>query len=267
MRRRSSDRQGRDTGGNQPAGGGDRHLFRDRSGVELEPGILRHRPRQQPHLRSGERIDVDADGAQPDGHRQRRSARAYDGLGRRETSTGTGGGSPLVFDHDGSTMIGWTSISLGAFYDFLAIPGGGAVAGSFTSGGSTTTWVPLIDASGSTIALVNAASTQSAPATTYSYDPAGTPSVSGAANDWPFLYQGGEKVFTDPGPLYYSERRRAVLQSATGALVVGDQPDQQQRQQWRPGGQCQRRRRWWRRFESVPAYYQPFSHLGFPNCR
>ncbi len=26
----------------------------------------------------------------------------------------------------------------------------------------------------------------------------------GAANDWPFLYQGGEKEFTDPGPLYYS---------------------------------------------------------------
>jgi hypothetical protein len=40
---------------------------------------------------------------------------------------------------------------------------------------------------------VNAASTQSAPATTYTYDPAGTPTMSGTANDWPFLYQGGEK--------------------------------------------------------------------------
>jgi len=28
--------------------------------------------------------------------------------------------------------------------------------------------------------------------------------VSGAANDWPFLYQGLEKEFTDPGSLYYS---------------------------------------------------------------
>jgi len=28
--------------------------------------------------------------------------------------------------------------------------------------------------------------------------------VSGAANDWPFLYQGGEKEVTEPGPLYYS---------------------------------------------------------------
>ncbi len=128
----------------------------------------------------------------------------YDGLGRRETSTGTGGGYTLDFEHDGATMIGWTSISLGAFYDFLDIPGGGAVAGSFTSGGSTTTWVPLIDAAGSTIALVNAASPQSTPATTYTYDPAGTPSPNGAANDWPFLYQGGEKEVSDPGPLYYS---------------------------------------------------------------
>ncbi len=74
---------------------------------------------------------------------------AYDGLGRRESSTGTGGGYTLDFDHDGATMIGWTSISLGAFYDFMGIPGGGALAGSFTSSGTTTTWVPLLDASGS----------------------------------------------------------------------------------------------------------------------
>jgi hypothetical protein len=94
--------------------------------------------------------------------------------------------------------------SFGDFWDFLGLPGGGAVAGSFSSGGTTTTWVPLIDASGSTIALVNAAATGSGPATTYTYDPAGTPSASGAANDWPFLYQGGEKEVSDPGPLYYS---------------------------------------------------------------
>jgi hypothetical protein len=50
-----------------------------------------------------------------------------------------------------------------------------ALAGSYTSNGTTTTWVPLIDASGSTIALVNAASPQSTPATTYTYDPAGNP--------------------------------------------------------------------------------------------
>jgi len=40
--------------------------------------------------------------------------------------------------------------------------------------------------------------------TTYTYDPSGTPSASGAANEWPFQYQGMEKEFTDPGPYYYS---------------------------------------------------------------
>jgi hypothetical protein len=79
------------------------------------------------------------------------------------------------------------------------------LAGTFTNiFGVQTTSVPLIDASGSTIALVNAASTQSPPATTYTYDPAGNPTVSGTANDWPFQYQGMEKEFTDPGPYYYT---------------------------------------------------------------
>ncbi len=122
----------------------------------------------------------------------------YDGLGRRESSAGT-----LNFEHDGSAVLGWTSSSAGS-YNFMTVPGGAAVAGSFTSGGTTTSWVPLIDTSGSTIALVNAASTQPPAATTYTYDPAGTPSVNGTANDWPFQYQGLEKEFTNPAPYYYS---------------------------------------------------------------
>jgi hypothetical protein len=101
-------------------------------------------------------------------------------------------------------MIGWSS-GYGVSYNFLTLPGGGALAGTFTNiFGVQTTSVPLIDASGSTIALVNAASTQSPPATTYTYDPAGNPTVSGTANDWPFQYQGMEKEFTDPGPYYYT---------------------------------------------------------------
>ena len=78
------------------------------------------------------------------------------------------------------------------------------LAGSFTVNGTTTTWVPLIEASGSTIALVNAANVVAGPVTTYTYDPAGNPTVSGTANDWPFQYQGMEKEFTDPGPYYYT---------------------------------------------------------------
>ena len=78
------------------------------------------------------------------------------------------------------------------------------MAGSDTTSGNQITWVPLIDASGSTIALVNAASTQSPPATTYTYDPSGNPTLSGTTNYWPFLYNGLEKEFSDPGPFYYS---------------------------------------------------------------
>ena len=56
-----------------------------------------------------------------------------------------------------------------------------ALAGSYTASGSTTTWVPLIDASGSTLGLVNAANVAAGPVTTYSYDPSGTPNLSGTA--------------------------------------------------------------------------------------
>jgi len=66
------------------------------------------------------------------------------------------------------------------------------------------TWVPLIDTSGSTIALVNAANLNSAPVTTYTYDPTGTPSVSGTSNYWPFQYQGMEKEPDDPSTYYYT---------------------------------------------------------------
>ena len=63
--------------------------------------------------------------------------------------------------------------------------------------------MPLIDASGSTIGLVNAAQINSGPVTTYAYDPSGNFSVSGSANIWPFLFEGGEHEVTDPASLYY----------------------------------------------------------------
>jgi hypothetical protein len=69
---------------------------------------------------------------------------------------------------------------------------------------TTTTWVPLLDQDGSTLGLVSAANPDAGPVTTYTYDPSGTPSPSGTANDWPFQYQGMEKEFTDPAPYYYS---------------------------------------------------------------
>jgi hypothetical protein len=128
----------------------------------------------------------------------------YDGLGRRELSNATPPGAVQNFEYEGSSMIGWNTGGSSPSYNFLTIPGGGALAGSFTSGGTTTTWVPVVDASGSTLGLVNAASPQSGMATTYTYDPSGTPSASGTANEWPFQYKGKEKEFTDPAPYYYS---------------------------------------------------------------
>ena len=35
-------------------------------------------------------------------------------------------------------------------------------------------------------------------------DLSGTPTASGAANEWPFQYKGMEKEFTDPGMYYYT---------------------------------------------------------------
>ena len=124
----------------------------------------------------------------------------YDGLGRRESSAGT---ATLNFEHDGSAMIGWNSTTAGA-YNFTTMQGGGPLAGSYTASGTTTTWVPLLDLDGSTLGLLNAANPPSGPVTTYTYDPSGNPTASGAANDWPFQYQGMEKEYTDPGTYYYS---------------------------------------------------------------
>jgi len=59
----------------------------------------------------------------------------YDGLGRRENFAGT---ATLNFEHDGSALIGWTSPTAGA-YNFTTMPGGGALAGSYTASGTTTT--------------------------------------------------------------------------------------------------------------------------------
>ena len=130
------------------------------------------------------------------------ASEVYDGLGRREQSTGSGYNT-LDFLHDGGSVLG-SSLGSTISWDFLNLPGGGSLAGSYTASGTTTTWVPLIDASGSTIALVNAASTGSQPSTSYTYDPFGNPTLGGTANNWPFLYQGAEKEFTDPGTYYYT---------------------------------------------------------------
>jgi hypothetical protein len=122
----------------------------------------------------------------------------YDALGRRKTSV-SGTSHNLSLIHDGSSVIGSFDSILGNTWTFL--PGG--LAGSLTSGGSTKTYVPLLDKDGTTIALVNTANVNSLPETTFTYDPSGVSTVSGVANSFPFLFQGLEHEVSDPGQLYF----------------------------------------------------------------
>lgn len=131
---------------------------------------------------------------------------SYDAAGRRETSaesSGIWGAQTLTFLHDGSTVTGWSDSTTGDYWSFLSLAGA-TLAGSYTASGATTTWAPLLDASGSTIALVNPASPNAPPATTYIYDPSGVPTLSGQLNNYPFLYQGMEHEFIEPNQFYYS---------------------------------------------------------------
>ncbi|MHB8384091.1 MAG: hypothetical protein ACYDC3_17320 [Candidatus Binataceae bacterium] len=94
----------------------------------------------------------------------------FDPTARRQASS-----SPtdrLSFLYDGGGVAGWVDSPSGNLWSFLTA-GGTALAGSYTSGGTTTAWVPLIDVNGSTIALVNSASPSSPPGATYTYDPSG----------------------------------------------------------------------------------------------
>ncbi len=122
----------------------------------------------------------------------------YDALGRRKTLV-SGTSHNLSLLHDGSSVIGSFDSVSGNTWSFL--PGG--LAGSLTSGGTTKTYVPLLDKDGTTIALVNTANVNSPPETTFTYDPSGVSTVSGVANSFPFLYQGLEHEVSDPGQLYF----------------------------------------------------------------
>ncbi len=91
--------------------------------------------------------------------------------------------------------------------DFARVPGSGEVMEATVAGGTTPgTWVPLHDASGSTIALVDPSS--GAINTQYSYDPSGVVGTIGAANSYPFLYAGmeydGATGLYHTGSNYYS---------------------------------------------------------------
>jgi hypothetical protein len=61
---------------------------------------------------------------------------------------------------------------------------------------------------------LNSAQVDAGAATTYTYDPSGTPTLSGDANPfWPFLYHGMEQEFLD-APYYYTGGGQRLLRIA-----------------------------------------------------
>jgi RHS repeat-associated protein len=106
----------------------------------------------------------------------------YDALGRRESEYGSI--PTATFLYDTLTPVRTTTASGNA--DLLAMPGTGEV---FTRTDSSGTMVPLHDALGSTIALVNGAGAIN---TQYTYQPFGQSSTTGTANSNPFRFAGME---------------------------------------------------------------------------
>ena len=95
-----------------------------------------------------------------------------------------------AFLYDSLTPIQSSSGGSSPVNNYLAAPGGGEVfAFSQTSGSNTTALVPIHDALGSTVALVNSSY---AMATQYTYEPFGNFSVSGTGSIYPYLFAGME---------------------------------------------------------------------------
>ncbi len=89
----------------------------------------------------------------------------------------------------------------GASNAYLTVPGTGeAPAATINSGGTAGVYVPLTDALGSTLALVNAAGGVAAQ---YAYDPFGNATASGQSLPYPYQYAGME---LDQTGLYFNGR-------------------------------------------------------------
>jgi hypothetical protein len=124
----------------------------------------------------------------------------YDALSRRRFATSNRNNT--IFFYDGST-VALASVDRGNWNSMLTVPGSGEVLAfsnilSYPNPVSTTTWVPLHDLNGSTIAHVD--STGSI-ANSYTYDPNGTTTVSGASIPDPYEFGGMEM---DPTGLYHT---------------------------------------------------------------
>ncbi|HUO04495.1 MAG TPA: hypothetical protein VMU16_04790 [Candidatus Binataceae bacterium] len=148
-------------------------------------------------------------------------AEAYDPLERRWTTNDNG--YIWSYLHAGDTLMGSNESVFGT-WSFMTMPGEGSSLESwYTSGSTVTKYVPLTDADGSVMALVNLANPPQPPATTYSYDPFGMQQVNnGGIWDYPFKYQGAESepvdwgLYASPGGLY-----DPYLQQNLGTCPIG----------------------------------------------
>lgn len=120
-------------------------------------------------------------------------AAIYDALGRRRQATSSG--STTTYLHDGGKPVRLSN-SISGVSDLLTV-GGENLTFSNPSG----TWVPLLDAKGSTIAHVGTAGTV---VNSYTYDPFGNSTVTGASVPDPFRFQGIE---LDATGLYHTDAR------------------------------------------------------------
>ncbi len=128
----------------------------------------------------------------------------YDALTRRYDQTTAYGGT-TTYLHDGKTVAQSTNgCAIGCSNSsnaYLTLPGTGeALAATLASGGTSNTYVPLTDALGSTLALVNSSGGVAAQ---YTYDPFGNVAASGQSLAYPYQYAG---MALDPSGLYFNGR-------------------------------------------------------------
>ncbi|MBF6570938.1 MAG: RHS repeat protein [Candidatus Binataceae bacterium] len=126
-------------------------------------------------------------------------AASYDAILRRDSqTTAYGGTTTYVHDNKVVAQSSTTNAPPNPIDNYLALPGTGEVlAFTTSSNGTTNTYEPIQDGSGSAIGLVNSSNVLQ---TQYTYDPFGNVSTSGTASPYPYLYQG---MAYDATGLYY----------------------------------------------------------------
>jgi RHS repeat-associated protein len=143
----------------------------------------------------------------------------YDAVGRRRAMTASSTTSTYLYDDASAIRVVTGSGGSAVKKDVLRMPGSGEVlAYSSTSGSTTTTWTPIHDQIGSTVALVDASG---AMATQYTYEPFGRTTFGGASNSFAFQYTGmefdsGTELYHTPARYYSPKLHRFLSEDPVG---------------------------------------------------